>query len=117
MVDISKIGLPERPPFSKVSVDIESLEIVVFDIIRPSILLDNTFSHKYLRLSASRSGEILRRIGILISKSYLSKLLILSKRTSKFSKTSKFLSPGVFGDEILIVIYDARVEKNFIPLM
>ena len=104
MVEISKSGLPERPPFSSISVEIESLETVVFDIISPLILLDKTFSHKYLRLSASRSGEIFRRIGVLISKSSLSKLLILSKRISKFSKISRFLNPGVFGDEILIVI-------------
>ena len=104
MVEISKSGLPERPPFSSILVEIESLEIVVFDIISPLILLDKTFLHKYLRLSGSRSGEIFRRIGILISKSSLSKLLILSKRISKFSKTSRFLNPGVFGDEILIVI-------------
>ena len=70
----------------------------VFETIKPSILLDKTLSHKYLRLSEFKSGEIFKRIGVLINKSSLSRLFILSKSTSKFSKISRLLKPGVLGD-------------------
>ena len=57
LVDESKIGWPDKPPASELSM--EYLEIVVLEIISPSTELDKTLSHKISKSSWFISGDIL----------------------------------------------------------
>ena len=101
LVDGSKIGWPDKPPASELSM--EYLEIVVLEIISPSTELDNTLSHKISKSSWFISGDILIKIGNLISFDFDLNSSIPLNSKPKFSIASRSLKPGVFGDEIFIV--------------
>ena len=101
LVDESKIGWPDKPPASELSM--EYLEIVVLEIISPSTELDNTLSHKISKSSWFISGDILIKIGNLMSFYFDLNSSIPLNSKAKFSIASRSLKPGVFGDEIFIV--------------
>ncbi len=101
LVDDSKIGWPDKPPSSELSM--EYLEIVVLEIISPSTELDNTLSHKISKSSWFISGDILIKIGNLIPVDFVFNSSIPFNSKLKFSIASRSLKPGLFGYEIFLV--------------
>ncbi len=65
-------------------------------------------SHKLFKSSFSMSGDILINNGIFFNELSLILIFFISSiRLMKLSFICKSLKPGVLGDEILIVIYEA----------
>ena len=73
-------------------------------------------SHKFLRSLSVMSGEIFTKMGIffislLASETFFNSFI----NSAKLFSNCKSLRPGVFGEEIFIVIYDTQSEKKLNP--
>jgi len=84
----------------------EALSRVVLDIIIPSTLNSKNISHIILRSSSLTSGDIFINRGTSAISLFVFRFLIFSSKSFKFFSICNSLKPGVFGEEILIVIYE-----------
>ena len=108
MVDNSKSGGPLNPPDSVFLYPLRrvGLVTVVFETTRPETLVFSAIWAISLISFFVRSGAIFKSIGgVNIWPSFLKRLSSIDlSNFSNFSEDCRSLSPGVFGEEILIVI-------------
>ena len=97
---------PDKPPFKFSPKPLKGLSRVVLDIIIPSTLNSKNISHIILRSSSLTSGDIFINRGTSTISLFVFRFLIFSSKSFKFFSICNSLKPGVFGEEILIVIYE-----------